>query len=178
MLEGTLVNLRAQEMGDLERNHRWVNNREVTRFLTMRYEMSLAAEENWMRERTKSPVSFSTATFAIDTKDGRHIGNCGLHDASPENREATLGILLGEQDCWGKGYGTDAMRTLVRFGFNEMNLHRIELHVFDFNARAQSVYRKCGFVEEGRLRQHIYQEGGYLDLVVMALLRQEWEDAR
>lgn len=178
MIEGTLVSLRPWEMADLERNHRWVNDREMTRFLTMRYEMSLAAEENFMRERTKTPVSFSAATFAIETKDGRHIGNCGLHDASPENRGATLGVFIGERECWGKGYGTDAVRTLVRFGFEEMNLNRVELHVFHFNERAMASYRKCGFVEEGRLRQHIYQEGVYHDLVVMAVLRDEWEAAR
>jgi RimJ/RimL family protein N-acetyltransferase len=178
MIEGKLVNLRALEMTDLERNHRWVNDRDVTRFLSMRYEMSLMAEENWMRERTRSPLSFSTAAFAIETKEGRHIGNCGLHNASPENRSAELGIMIGEKDCWGQGYGTDAVRALLRFAFEEMNLHRVQLDVFDFNERAQASYRKCGFVEEARKRQDLYQEGAFIDVVVMGVLRSEWEAAR
>ena len=178
MLEGTIVNLRAREMDDLERNYRWVNDREVTRFIAMRYQMSLLAEEDWMRERTKRPLAFDLAAFAIETKDGRHIGNCVLRGASPENRSADLGIVIGEKDCWGRGYGADAVRTLVRFGFDEMNLERVELHVYDFNARAIASYRNCGFIEEGRLRQHEYAEGAYHDSVVMAVLRDEWEATR
>jgi RimJ/RimL family protein N-acetyltransferase len=178
MIEGTTVNLRAQEMADLERNHRWVNDREVTRFLGMRYLMALAAEESWMRERTKTAHSFANNGFAIETKDGRHIGNCGIHNPSPEDRSATVGIMIGEQDCWGHGYGTDAMRTMVRFGFEEMNLHRIELDVYAFNERARASYRKCGFAEEACKRQEVFREGAYIDVIVMAVLRDEWEAAR
>ena len=179
MIEGTLVNLRAQEMGDLERNYRWLNDREVMRFLSGRYQYSLLAEENWMRERTATAMGWGpNVGFAIETKDGRHIGNTGLHDPSPENRSADLGIMIGEKDCWGRGYGTDALRTLVRFGFDEMNLNRIALDVYDFNARAIASYRKCGFIEEARRRQDIYREGRYVDVVMMSLLREDSERAR
>jgi RimJ/RimL family protein N-acetyltransferase len=179
VIEGTLVNLRAQEMADLERNHRWLNDREVMRFLGGRYQYSLLAEENWMRERTGRPIAWGpNIGFAIETKDGRHIGNTGLHDASAEDRSADLGIMIGEKECWGRGYGTDALRTLVRFGFDEMNLNRIALDVYDFNERAIASYLKCGFVEEARRRQDIYREGRYVDVVMMSLLREDWERAR
>ena len=179
MIEGTIVNLRAQEMGDLERNHRWVNDRELTRFLGARYQFSLLAEENWMRERTGKVMAFGgDMGFAIETKDGRHIGNTGLHRASPENRSADMGIMIGEKECWGRGYGTDALRTLVRFGFEEMNLNRIALDVYDFNERAIASYLKCGFIEEGRRRQDIYKGGRYIDVVMMSLLRDDWEKSR
>lgn len=173
MIEGKLVNLRSLEMADLERMQGWVNDRDVTRFLSSRYQMSLAAEEAWLRSRTSALMTYGDASFAIETKEGRHIGNCGLHQATPENRAASLGILIGEKDCWAQGYRSDAVRTLIRFGFEEMNLHRIELHVYDFNERAIAAYRRCGFVEEGRMRDAHYGGGRYIDVVVMAVLRDD-----
>jgi RimJ/RimL family protein N-acetyltransferase len=177
MIEGKIINLRAQEMADLERNQRWINDREVTSFLTMRYQMSLAAEEQWMREHTRSPQSYANAAFAIETKDGRHIGNCGIHEGTPETRSASVGIMIGEKDCWGQGFGTDAMRTMLRFGFEEMNLHRIQLDVYAFNERARASYRNCGFIDEVCMRQAVFREGRYIDVITMGILRREWEAA-
>ena len=174
MIEGTLVNLRAPDMDDLERNTRWVNDREVTRYLVLRYQMPGLAEENWLRERCSSAPSYHNTFFAIETKDGRHIGNTNLFNASPENRSAEAGIMIGDKEYWARGFGTDAMRTLLGFGFGEMNLHRVHLIVYAFNERAQAAYRKCGYREEARLRQHIFREGAYHDVVVMSILRGEF----
>ncbi len=174
MIEGKLVNLRAREMTDVERMTRWINDREVTRFMGGAYPWSSEAEEAFVRTTASAPMTFGDLRFAIDTKDGVHIGGCGLHRASPENRDAELGIMIGEKAYWSKGYGSDAVATLVRFAFEEMNLNRVELHVYDFNERGQAAYRKCGFVEEGRMRQAHFSEGKYGDVVVMAVLRDEW----
>jgi RimJ/RimL family protein N-acetyltransferase len=174
MLEGTLVNLRAQEMDDLERNMRWLNDRAVTRTLAMRYQVSLLAEEGWMRQRTARPLNWENAVFAIETKYGEHIGNAGLHGKAVEDRVAELGIMIGEKPYWNRGYGTDAVRTLVRFGFEEMNLNRIDLHAYDFNAGGLAAYRKCDFVEEGRMREAHWSEGAYHDIVIMSVLRDEY----
>ena len=174
MIEGKLVNLRAREMSDVERMTRWINDREVTRFMGGAYPWSSDAEEAFVRTTTSAPMAFADVRLAIETKDGTHIGGCGLHRASPENRNAELGIMIGEKAYWSKGYGSDTVATLVRFAFEEMNLNRVELHVYDFNERGQAAYRKCGFVEEGRMRDAHYAEGAYSDVVVMALLREEW----
>ncbi len=175
MIEGKSVNLRAPEMDDLERNHRWINDREVTRFLVARYPMSLAAEEGWMRNLIGKPMSYDGVFFAIETKEGPHIGNTNLFNVQAENRSAELGIMIGERDCWSKGYGADALRVLLRFGFEEMNLHRIALNVYAFNERGIACYRKVGFVEEGRMRERIFTEGAYHDVIDMSVLRHEWE---
>ena len=175
MIEGSIVNLRAPEMSDLERNHRWVNDREVTRFLVLRYPMSLAAEEEWMRGRAGKMMSYDDPFFAIETKEGRHIGNTNLFNVQVENASAELGIMIGEKDCWSKGYGADALRTLLTFGFDEMNLHRISLNVYAFNERGIACYHKVGFVDEGRMRERIYTEGAYHDLLWMSVLRREWQ---
>ena len=180
MIEGTLVNLRALDAGDIDRIARWLDDADVTGFLSRwRYPASPDALDGWLRARCTSPMRLDAELwFAIDTKDGRHIGNTDLMDVSAENRCATLGIMIGDKAYWSKGYGTDAMRTLLRFGFEEMNLHRIQLTVDARNLRAQACYRKCGFVEEARLRQHRYAEGELHDTLWMGVLRDEWEARR
>ncbi|MDP9237018.1 MAG: GNAT family N-acetyltransferase [Chloroflexota bacterium] len=174
MIEGTLVNLRANEMTDLERYTRWFNDREVTRFLHFRYPLSQLAEEGWLRENAGKMGAYDHVVLAIDTKDGTHIGSIGFHQVVPEDRRAVVGISIGDKAYWSKGYGTDAMRTLMRFGFEEMNLYRIELTVDARNERAQACYRKCGFVEEVRMRQDRWSEGAFHDTLWMGILRDEW----
>ncbi len=184
MLEGNLVRLRALELSDLERVYSWINDREVTRYVAARYPMSRADEERWLRG--SSPNSFGGGVqLAIEvksgeakngeTKVGAHIGNIDLVEVRPEDRKAGLGVMIGDKDYWSNGYGTDAVITILRFAFHEMNLNRVWLHAFDFNERAQACYRKCGFQEEGRLREHYYTEGRYHDSVVMAVLRHEFD---
>jgi len=174
MLEGKVVRLRPLEPEDLEREYTWINDQDVTRFLSMRYPTSRAVEERWLRERPPNDFSNGVA-LAIETKEGVHIGNLGLHQLNAEDRKASLGIMIGDKEYWSNGYGTDAIITLVRFAFAELNLHRVWLHVFEFNDRAQACYRKSGFTEEGRLRQHYYGQGRYWDVIVMAVLRAEFE---
>jgi RimJ/RimL family protein N-acetyltransferase len=174
MLEGKLVRLRAREPEDLERNLRWMNDREVRQFLLeVRYPVSRLDEEKWMEENQGS--SFQHVRLAIETREGQHIGNIDLGPASPEHRRASLGIMIGEKECWGRGYGTDAIRTLLCFAFREMNLNRVWLTTDENNARALGCYRKCGFREEGRLRQDRYLEGRHWDTIVMGVLREEFE---
>jgi RimJ/RimL family protein N-acetyltransferase len=175
MIEGEKVVLRPKEMADLDRYYAWINDAEVTRFLIMRYGISRAAEEAWLAGRVSRPISYGEVGFAIDTKDGVHIGSIDFHRAIPEDRAARLGIMIGDKAYWSRGYGTDAMRTLVRFGFGEMNLNRIDLTVDARNERAIACYRKCGFLEEARLRQDRYSEGTYHDTLIMGVLRDEWE---
>ncbi len=174
MLEGRLVRLRALEPTDAERAYQWINDREVTQHLMTRYPWSLIAERQFLEEAARKN-SFEEARFAIDTKDGIHIGMCGLHRGRPEDRNVELGIMIGDKSFWSSGYGTDAMLTLLRFAFEQMNLHKVALGVFEFNERALAVYRKCGFVEEGRFRDDYFQDGRYWDIIRMSILQREWE---
>jgi len=174
MTEGRLVRLRAIELEDVDNAFRWINDREVSRNLMARYPYSLEAEREWVKEAAK-PLDFGNVRFAIETKDGVHIGNCGLHRASAENRHAELGIMIGEKEYWGRGFGTDTMLTLLRFAFEQMNLHKVTLGVFEFNGRGLAMYTKLGFVEEGRFREDLFQDGRYWDLIRMSILRREYE---
>ena len=174
MIEGKLVRLRAVEPGDAEDAYRWINDREVTRNLMARYPFSLEFEKDWVQGAAKR-TDYSDLSLAIETLDGVHIGHCGLHRGRPEDRHAELGIMIGEKEYWNRGYGTDTMLTLVRFAFEQMNLNKVALGVMEFNERAQAVYRKTGFVEEGRAREDYYQDGRYWDIVRMSILRREFD---
>ncbi len=175
MIEGTLINLRPLESGDIDRVYAWINDREVTRHLNMRYPISRLAEENWLGERAATPLSYANTWFAIETKDGTHIGNVNFHEVHPENRKGHLGIMIGDRSYWSRGYGADALVTFLRFAFDEMDLRRADLTVDADNARAIACYRKVGFVEEGRLRQARYARGRYVDQLWMGILRAEFE---
>lgn len=170
--EGKLIRLRARELEDEPLLYQWFNDPEVTEHLSIRYPLSHRDEKDFVEKNHH--VSFANATFAVETlADRRVIGGCGLHAASAENRAATLGIALGDKTYWNGGYGTDTMRTVCRFGFEMMNLHRIELDVYAENARARRVYERVGFREEGCRRDGLYKYGRYHDVIVMGLLEGE-----
>ena len=114
----------------------------------------------------------SDAGFVIEV-DGRMIGHIGLFGFDPLARSAEVGLALAA-DSRGRGYGTDAMRVIVGFGFERRHLHRIHLTVLASNAIAIASYRKVGFVEEGRLRESAWLRGHYEDELRMGLLRSEW----
>lgn len=140
--------------------------------------MSLAQEADWI-ERTTRGQDPSRLIFAICLFEGdRHIGNCGLEGVDRDNAVATFGILIGEADCRGKGFGEEATRALCRFGFEEMNLHKIRLDVHAGNAGAMRTYERVGFRKEGVLREEAYRRGGYIDVIRMGLLRGELKPAR
>lgn len=177
MIRGERVHLRAIERDDLARCHGWMNDDEVTATLAARYPMSLAREGDWIERATRGQDT-SEVNFAICLSEGgRHIGNCGLIGIDRDNRTATLGILIGEKDCWSKGYGEDAVRALCRFGFEEMNLHKIRLDVYSSNPRAAKTYERVGFRQEGVLREEAFRQGRYLDVVRMGLLAGELREA-
>jgi RimJ/RimL family protein N-acetyltransferase len=174
VLQGELVRLRRYEPDDIDRVLRWINDPEVTQYLAARYPFSRVQEERWLQRVMKQPVS-EGLVLAIETLAGaRHIGSISLERPRFEDSHATLGITIGEKDCWSSGYGTDAIVTLLRYVFEWMNLHRVDLHVWNENPRAIACYRKCGFAEEGTLRQDYYQQGRYMDILVMSVLKREF----
>jgi len=168
---GEKTRLRAIEREDIPTFVRWFNDPEVRRYLEMYMPMSKAEEEQWFERYLKDDNS---RFFGIETCDGVLIGNVGLHSIDWKNRSAVLGVVIAEKEYWGKGYGSDAITTLLSFVFGEMNLHRIHLSAFEFNERAIACYEKCGFRHEGRAREAMYRDGRYHDSMHMAILRQDF----
>lgn len=172
-LIGERVYLRPLDEEDLERCMRWINDPEVLCTLGRHFPMSRTLEREWLTGQYKSEKALS---LAIVVKDGdRHIGNCGFNDIDYVNRKAVFGILIGEKDQWGKGYGPEAARLIVDYGFNQLNLHRISLTVYSNNPRAIRSYEKVGFVHEGTLRESYFRDGHYHDTLIMTILKSEWK---
>lgn len=151
----------------------WLNDSEIMRLLGRRSPLSMAEEEKWYEEYLKTGKS---KIFAIISKDGTHIGNIGIHNTDHVNRRATLGIMLGQKSLWGKGYGSDAVVTALRYAFKDLGLHKVSLRVFRNNARAVSSYEKCGFKKEGVEREQVFKDGKFQDLLVMSILDREFDE--
>jgi RimJ/RimL family protein N-acetyltransferase len=124
-------------------------------------------------ETQTTKVDENSAWFAIEA-DGMYIGNCCLLGLNSRHGNLELGIVIGDRAYWGRGYGRDATRLLLDFGFHYLGKRRIVLTTHIKNQRATRCYRACGFVEEGRPRKAIWVEGEYVDLVNMSILREEW----
>ncbi|MBK8824665.1 MAG: GNAT family N-acetyltransferase [Anaerolineales bacterium] len=175
IIYGERVRLRAAEREDVKNFYVWVNDPDVTRYLSLYLPMSTVDEENWFNSMTQR--SQSEKTLVIEVRDGngwKMIGNCGVFDIDTIGRLGEIGIMLGEKDEWDKGYGTEAMSLLVRHCFETLNFNRVYLRVYAENLRAKRAYEKAGFVEEGRLREAVYKNGKYDDVIIMSVLRAEW----
>lgn len=174
MYEGQLVRLRAYTKEDLPLALDFINDPEVKRLLVpgIPWPYRLEDEEQWYGGL--NPLSQSEYSFAIERiEDHQYLGGCGFHDLRWKDRAASIGIFLG-RPFWNQGYGTDAMQVMVRFAFEQMNLHHVLLNVFGFNRRAIRAYEKCGFQVEGVLRQHFFRDGRYHDELIMGILSEEW----
>jgi RimJ/RimL family protein N-acetyltransferase len=118
----------------------------------------------------------NTFLFLIRTlADDRLIGLVELEGIRWAHADGWLSIGLGERNDWGKGYGAEALQLILRYGFAELNLHRISLSVFEYNPRAIHTYEKAGFVVEGRMRQVLHRDGRRWDLIYMGILKEEWK---
>jgi RimJ/RimL family protein N-acetyltransferase len=114
--------------------------------------------------------------FAIRALEGdKLIGFVSLWAGNRTNAEGWVGIGLGEREYWGKGYGTEAMRLILRYAFHELNLERVSLEAFADNARAIRSYEKAGFRHEGLQREAMRRDGRRQDVVSMGIRREEWE---
>jgi RimJ/RimL family protein N-acetyltransferase len=174
MFHGEKVTLGPVQREYLPKYVEWLNDWEVARFLMpgIPFPLNIEAETEWFESRGKDRDNIVFAILA--RAENQLIGNCGLHRIDWKNRSAIFGIFIGDKNYWGKGYGTDATRTCLRFAFEELGLNRVELEVYDFNTRALRAYEKAGFQRDGVHRQGLYREGKFHDEILMCILRDEW----
>ncbi len=175
MYTGKKIRLREYREEDIELALSYINDAEVKKLLMpgVPYPLTLEDEYKWFQNIS---AFHDTYNFAIETlEDEKYIGGCGINRLDWKNKVATVGIFIGDKDYWGKGYGTDAMKVLMKFIFEQMNINKIKLHVYAFNERAIKSYKKCGFTVEGVLRQELYRDGKYHDEYVMGILRDEYK---
>jgi RimJ/RimL family protein N-acetyltransferase len=169
MLHGDLVTLRAFRPEDLDALSAYQNDVE-TELLSGGAAPTPSPRESmaeiWERRRNdKGSIDF------IIEADDKVIGECGLFNGDPIARTMEFGITVGDKAYWGRGYGSEATRLAVDYGFRFRNLRKIFLHVLANNPRAIAAYGKAGFVEEGRQKQQVWGDGEYLDQVFMGVFR-------
>ena len=175
MLEGERVRLRAVERDDLMKL--WVFNNDLSVELAgggdpplpQSYDRSVAEYEQQVAKGGRDGTS-----FAIEA-DNEMIGQCALFNVDTAAHTCELGITIGDANYWGRGYGRESVILLLVYAFQHLNYRKVWLHVHAANERAVRSYLSCGFVVEGRLREHVWSNGGYDDLLVMGMLRSEWE---
>lgn len=165
--------LRALGPGDVDSLVRWINDTVVTLYLSQvaAYPTSESDGYRWLEQLSGSHTD---RVFAIETLAGRLIGSVGLHAIGWIDRKGELAVMIGERDRWNRGYGTWAVREMLRLGFETMKLQRIYLRVASNHEAAIHVYRKCGFRSEGLLRKDRYVGGGYEDTLMMSVLEDEF----
>jgi RimJ/RimL family protein N-acetyltransferase len=173
-LIGPKVYLRPLEREDAPLFIPWVNDTEVTRTLAVFYRPKNLQDELAFIDGVSNDEHAVVFGIVVRETD-KLIGSAGLHQIHFKDRYAEFGILIGEKSSWGKGYGTEVTALITGYGFETLNLHRVWLRVHEDNERGIKAYGKVGFKREGVLRQHKYREGRYLDVVVMGILREEWQ---
>ena len=169
-IEGKLVRIREKKVEDIPDEYAWrvdeeLSRLDATRPLTMSYDDFL----KYSKEEMQFP-NFRSKRLAVETIEGVHIGNVMYYDLNMRNSETELGIMIGNKEYWGKGYGTDIVKTLLKHLFEDLKLERVYLHTLAWNYRAQSSFSKSGFREIRSVRR------GGQDFLLMEVNRKDWKE--
>jgi len=170
---GKRLYLRPVEEGDLPYFVRWFNNAEITKFLHAFKPATIEDEREWfssISKRKGSDLIFSIVLF----EDHRLIGNTGLHRIDYRHGTATTGSVIGDQEMWQKGFGSEAKMVLLNYAFNTLNLRKINSHVYGFNARSKGHLEKCGYRQEGVQKDQFFVDGRFEDIINMAVFKEDW----
>lgn len=173
MFTGKLVRLRAVEDADLDQVMSWINDEEITRYLSQVGQVSSRSqEENHLAKLMRGKDQHSVG-FTIETKEGEYLGQGSLHDIDSVSRHAELGVIIGRKELHGQGYGSDAVRLLLRTAWEVLNLEKVYLRVVGGNLQAIKTYERCGFREAVRFHRHCFIHGAWEDDLLMEVFRQD-----
>ncbi|MFX0168634.1 MAG: GNAT family N-acetyltransferase [Candidatus Hodarchaeota archaeon] len=175
MIKGERITLRGLELEDAEIILQHFNDVEVRRYLNGLTPIAKEEEKEWIRNTWEDRKKGTAFTFGIElTDDQQLIGTCSLFSISRIHRNAELGIAIWNKQYWNKGLGQEALKLLLSYGFNYLNLHSVFLLVHEGNKRAIRAYEKVGFKQAARRRQAVFQNGKYIDLLTMDVLEDEF----
>ena len=172
---GKQVTLRAIERSDLPPLNRWANNLEIQRMLGgWHFPTGLEDQERWFSSLSCSSLD---QRFAIETPEHGLIGTANLVAIDWKNRNAFHGMLLGDKDIRGKGYGLDTIMAVMRYAFDEIGLERLDGSMIEYNQASLKVYiEKCGWVVEGRSKNWYFREGRYWDKIIVGITRERYQE--
>ena len=170
-LLGEKIYLSPRSTEDVEKFTEWLNDFETTDYIGRSGALvTIESEKEYLEKHTKDEATFGI----IELKTDKLLGSIGLENIDYISRKATLGIFIGKKEKRNKGYGTEAIKLILDYGFNYLNLNNIKLDVLSFNERAITCYKKCGFKEYGRRRKSEFVNGKYYDKISMDILKEEF----
>jgi RimJ/RimL family protein N-acetyltransferase len=173
VLEGKRVYLRRIESSDVDYFLQSVSNPEIRRLTGTTGFFTKAKIETFL-ERVTTDSNRIDLMIALQEND-QVIGDLAILDIDHQQRNGSFRIAITDESYMSKGYGTEALRLIIDYMFNTLNLRRIGINVYAFNARAIRAYEKLGFVQEGVLREELYYDGQYHDNILMGLLKSEYQ---
>jgi len=175
-IQGERIYLREIRPDDVNDNyHRWMNDPEVTRYLVSRFlPNDMDSLREYVHQKLKDRNNVFLAVVRRDTD--QHIGNIKLGPIEWIHRLADVGVLIGDKDCWGQGYATEAIGLVVGLAFRELNLHKLTAGYYLANKRSEKAFRNNGFIVEGVRVKHRFCEGTYVDTVIIGLLNEGFTD--
>lgn len=164
------IYLRPITVEDTDNILKWRNKEDVKKFFIYQKEITKEAHHNWLETKVKSG---EVEQFIIVEKYmERAIGSVYLQNIDYNHNKAEYGIFIGEEKLMGKGYGTIAAKRIIQYAFEELKLHRIYLRVYEENKRAIASYERAGFQREAFLRDDVMINGGYRNMVLMAIINE------
>lgn len=171
MLKGENIELKLIEEEDIKKRVEWLNAEEGFDTLILEWPLTIAKTKEWFDRQL---LDKSKKNFIIK-KENLKIGICGLNNIDYKNKKAELYILIGEKKERGKGYSKEGLQLLLAYGFHILNLNKIYLYVFEDNIRAQNLYKTLNFKKEGLLREEYLKKNKYKNLLIMSILKKEFE---
>lgn len=172
MMSSNRVYLRALEPDDYKASIKWRKDDDIWNMLGgPKYFVSEAYERKWVEDAIFNPKDLKLAICL--TENDRYIGNVYMTDINNLNRSCTSHILIGEKDCWGKGYAKEALMLAINYMFNERNIHRIQAFILESNTQSLRMHEKCGYKIEGLLRDSIFKNGKYQNQYILSILNNE-----
>ncbi len=170
LLTGERLVLRKVHVSDVNENyHKWMNDAEVVKFLESRFQQySLEDIKNYVKSLEQDKNNLFLAILIKGTE--RHIGNIKLGPINYVHNFAEIGLMIGEKDCWGKGYASEAIKIISRHAFEELKLNKLTAGCYQSNVGSLKAFEKAGFMVEGISKKHFLCDGQYVDAVRLGLL--------
>ena len=173
MLKSEKVLLRPLMIKDYIYFFKWLNDPQVLQFIGFYLPASEMKEKKWVEEYSLKNNSLEVLFIIETASDSVVIGFCVIGKINYKDCNAEFTVIIGDSSYWGKGIGQEASKLLIKYAFNQLNLHRLYTGVYSFNNKSLKLIERLGFKKEGRQRQSIYKNGKYHDIILFGLLKEE-----
>ena len=174
MISGNRIALRCLEANDLALTAQWRNQSEIRRYFFDKSLISVSGQANWYEAYLRDP---SRQIFvAVDGTSAEPVGMIGLYQINYRDRHAEIGsTIIGDRSRWGQGLGAEMIGLLAEYAFRDLNLHRLYAYAVQHNQASVRAKLKCGFRQEGLLREAHYADGRFQDVLLLAMTRGDCE---